>query len=311
MRAGTGVGRKFAFSSLAVALGFAISLAGTSQANADPTAVGLGAAQSFAVVAHTTVTNTGPSIISGDLGLTSGTSVTGFPAGVMATGNIHINDGPAIAARAALNTAYTDAANTTLPAPIAVGDLAGQVLVGGLYKGDAITNSGTLTLSGDASSVWIFQASSTLITSAGSQIVLEPGVNPCNVFWQVTSSATLGTSSSMVGTVMALTSISAKTGATVNGRLLAYNGAVTLDTNTITVPAACAGTIQPGGTKTSSSPSPSPSPVVTPERPKLAETGVNAAPYIFGAVTLIGGGVVLLMISGAKSRRRRGGRLSE
>lgn len=303
MRAGTGVGRKFAVSTLAVGLGVAMSVAGVSQANADPIPVGLGAAQSFAVLGHTTVTNTGPSTISGDLGLTSGTSVPGFPPGIMATGRIHTNDGPAIAARAALNTAYTDAANTTLPTPIAVGDLAGQTLVGGLYKGDAITNTGTLTLSGDASSVWIFQASSTLITSAASHVVLEPGVDPCNVFWQVTSSATLGTNSTMVGTVMAHESISATTGASVQGRLLAYTGAVTLDTNTITVPSTCAGTIQPGGTTTS--------PIAAPERPKLAATGLDVGPYIIGILTLIGGGVALLMISASKSRRRRGGRLSQ
>lgn len=295
---------KVAMSSLAVALGIALSVAGVGQANADPATVGLGAAGSFAVLGHTTVTNTGPSTISGDLGLTPGSAVTGFPPGVMTTGNIHISDGPATDAMLALNTAYLDAAGRTPPILPAVTDLAGSTLVGGLYKGDALSNTGTLTLTGGPDSVWIFQASSTLITNADSKVVLGQGVNPCNVFWQVGSSVTLGTNSTMVGTVMALTSIAATTGASVEGRLLALNGAVTLDTNTVTVPAACAGTIAAGGTKTS--------PAVTPpERPKLAATGLDVGPYIIGILTLIGGGVVLLLISENKSRRRNTGRLNK
>jgi hypothetical protein len=288
--------RRFAVSALAVGLGIAISVAGASQAYAFPTSVDLGAAQGFAVLGHTTVTNTGPSLISGDLGVTPGSSAPGFPPGQMLTGNIHISDGPAGDAMAAATAAYTDAAGRTPPDSSGLTDLANKTLVGGLYKGGALSNTGTLVLdgAGNANSVWIFQADSTLITNSSSVVSLINGANPCNVFWQVTSSTTLGTNSTMVGTIISLTSISASTGASVDGRLFALNGAVTLDDNRVTVPATCAGTIAPGGTKTS----------------PLAATGIDIRVPLFASLTLAFGGAVLLLVSGTNSRRRRGGRLA-
>lgn len=288
--------RKFAIPALAVGLGIAISVAGASQAYAYPTSVSLGAAQGFAVLGHTTVTNTGPSLISGDLGVTPGSSAPGFPPGQMLTGNIHISDGPAGDAMAAATAAYTDAAGRTPPDSAGLTDLSGLNLVGGLYKGGALSNTGTLTLNGagNANSVWIFQADSTLITNSSSVVELTNGANPCNVFWQVTSSTTLGTNSTMVGTIISLTSISASTGASVDGRLFALNGAVTLDDNRVTVPATCAGTIAPGGSKTS----------------PLAATGIDVRVPVLASLALAGGGGVLLLVSVANSRRRRGGRLA-
>ncbi len=277
-------------------IAIAVSVAGASQAYAYPTTVGLGAAQGFAVLGHTTVTNTGPSLISGDLGVTPGSSAPGFPPGQMLTGNIHVSDGPAGDAMAAATAAYTDAAGRTPPDTAGLTDLAGLSLVGGLYKGGELSNTGTLTLdgAGDADSVWIFQADSTLITDSSSVVELINEADPCNVFWQVTSSATLGTNSTMVGTIISLTSISAFTGASVDGRLFALNGAVTLDDNRVTVPPTCAGTIAPGGTKAS----------------PLADTGIDISVPLFASLVVVIGGVALLIVSGTNSRRRRGGRLT-
>lgn len=158
-------------------------------------------------------------------------------------------------------------------------------------------------MSGDESSVFIFQATSTLIADSGSEILLLGGVNPCNVFWQVATSATLGTNSTMVGTVMAQQSIAATTGASVEGRLLALNGAGTLDNNIVNA-AECAGPAAEGGTK--------PIPTDTPSNaPELGATGTDVGLPIIAILTLLGGGVALLMISESKSRRRRGGPLSE
>jgi LPXTG-motif cell wall-anchored protein len=220
---------------LVLALGGFVALSHPAAA-AEPT-VDLGNTQSFVVLAATTVTNTGPSVISGDLGVSPGTAVTGFPPGVVANGSSHSADDEAAAARAALLTAWSGAAGRATDVTVTA-DLAGQRLVGGVYTGGALALNGTLTLDAEnvADTVWIFQASSTLITGSSSRIVLVNGANPCNVFWQVGSSATIGTGTTFVGTVMALTSITANTGARVEGRLLAHDGAVTLDSNLISRP---------------------------------------------------------------------------
>lgn len=224
-------------------LSTAVALIGSGPAEAAQATVGLGTAASYAVVAGTTVTNTGASTISGNLGVSPGTSVTGFPPGTVINGTIQSATTSAAQAQSDLTTAYNDAAGRT-PVTTVTADLGGQTLVPGVYSGGALGLTGTLTLDaqGNSSAVFIFQASSTLITASSSTIALIGGANACNVFWQVGSSATLGTSSVFVGSVLALTSIAADTGASVSGRLLARNGAVTLDTNTITSPTGCAST---------------------------------------------------------------------
>jgi hypothetical protein len=223
------------------------SLASTAQAASVP----LGTADSFAVLAGSTVTNTGPSVISGDLGVSPGTAVTGFPPGTVTAGAVHAADAVALQSQRDLVTAYNDAAGRSSTATISA-DLAGSTLTPGVYtSASSLGLSGALTLDarGDRNAVFVFQAGSTLTAASASRVLLIGGAQACNVFWQVGSSATIGTTSAFVGNIMALTSISLTTGATLNGRALARNGAVTLDTNTITK-AACAtpGSTPPAGT---------------------------------------------------------------
>ncbi|HET7082973.1 MAG TPA: ice-binding family protein [Candidatus Limnocylindria bacterium] len=224
---------------LALTASMAVVMA--TSALAAPTSVGLGTAKSFAVLAGETITNTGPTKITGDIGLHPGSAVTGFSS-VTYVGALHLADGVALQAKNALVTAYNDAAGRTPVTTIAT-ELGGQVLKAGVYDSAAGTFgvTGTLTLDaeGDSQAVFIFQMASTLITAPASSVALINGASACNVFWQVGSSATLETTTSFKGTIMALTSIALKTGATLQGRALARNGAVTLDTNVITS-AACA-----------------------------------------------------------------------
>lgn len=202
------------------------------------TAPNLGTAAAASVVAGSAVTNNGSSTLSGNLDLYPGTAVTGFPPGVVGgTQNIGgPTGGPANVAANDVTSAYLQvkAAPTTA---VMNTDLGGQSLTPGVYSASSgMSLTGTLTLVGDASSVFIFQAVSTLITAPGSRVVLSGGVQACNVDWQVGSSATIGTTTSFVGNILALASISMNTGATLEGRALAQTGAVTLDDNTITSP---------------------------------------------------------------------------
>ncbi len=196
--------------------------------------VGLGPADSFSVLAGSTITNTGPTTMFGDLGLSPGSSVTGAP---HVLGETHVDDAVAIGAKNALTTAYNDAASR--PGNGSAGtDLAGQVFLPGVRTASSslLLSSGSVTLDalGNRDAVFIFQIGSTLITGSNTSVQLTGGAQACNVFWQVGSSATLGTGTSFVGTIMALATITAGTAATIHGRLLASTGAVNLDTNTIT-----------------------------------------------------------------------------
>jgi hypothetical protein len=199
--------------------------------------VALNSAGTFAVLASSTVTNTGPTLITGDVGVSPGTAVTGFPPGMVVpgTGAIHAGDGTAAAAQNDLTTAYNDAAGRTTPASVS-GDLGGLTLFPGLYQSTSslqITGILRLDAQGNTNSVFIFQIASTLTTLSGSQVILQNGAQAANIFWQVGSSATLGTNSIFNGTILAQASVTLTTGAALNGRALARTGAVTLDTNTI------------------------------------------------------------------------------
>jgi len=189
----------------------------------------------FSVLAGSTVTNTGSTTVSGDVGVSPGTAVTGFPPG-LASGAIHKADSAAAQAQAALTAGYIDAAGRSGGTAVS-GDLVGRTLTAGVYKSTsslAVSGDVTLDAQGDSSAVFIFQIASTLTTGSGSHVVLANGAKACNVFWQVGSSATLGTYSDFKGNILALTSITITTGVNLDGRALARNGAVTLDTDVIT-----------------------------------------------------------------------------
>jgi hypothetical protein len=213
-------------------------LIATQNAASAATVPPLGNASGFAVLAGTTVTNTGPSTVNGDLGLSPGTSVTGFPPGTV-NGTQHVGDAAAAAAQTDLTTAYNNAAGQapTTSGLSAIGG--GPALTPGVYNAaSSLGVTGTVTLDGqgDPNAVFIFQIGSTLTTASGSAISLTNGAQACNVFWQVGSSATLGTGSGFAGSILALTSITVTTGNTIVGRVLARNGAVTLDDDTISAP---------------------------------------------------------------------------
>jgi len=201
------------------------------------TLVPLGTAGNYAVIAGTTVTNTGPTWITGQVALSPGSAVTGFPPGV--SGHRDVANGAAVQAKVDLTTAYNNAAGQT-PFITISGNIGGRTLIAGTYRTTGGL-TGTLTLDGKGSSsgVWIFQQPSTLITGTSSRVRLINGAQPCDVFWQVGSSATIAVSTTFVGNIMALTSIAMQTGATLNGRAMARNGAVTLDTNRIIQPSGC------------------------------------------------------------------------
>jgi type VI secretion system secreted protein VgrG len=210
---------------------------GTQAALAATATVNLGTSAAYAVLAGSTITNTGPTSIGGDIGLSPGTAVTGFPPGSQTSGTMNVTNAAALGAENDLITASVDAAGRT-PFTTVTGDLGGTTLVGGVYQSAssmALTGSVTLNGAGDPNTVWIFQAGTTLTTASASHVVLENDAQACNVFWQVGSSATLGTTTNFAGTIMATQSITLDTNATVNGRVLALNGAVTMDTNTIDV----------------------------------------------------------------------------
>jgi len=203
--------------------------------------VPMGSAANFDVLGASTVTNTGPTIIiGGDLGLSPGSSVTGFPPGILnSPGVMHLTDPVAAQAQLDLSIAYNYIAGLT-GAALLPGDMSGLTLTPGLYKtaSTVMLSGGNVTLDaqGNANAIFIFQIGSTLTTITGTQVVLAGGAQAKNIFWQVGSSATLGTNSIFKGNILALASITITTGVNLEGRALAQTAAVTLDTNTITAP---------------------------------------------------------------------------
>ena len=201
--------------------------------------VDLKSAAVFAVLAGSTVTNTGQTVVVGDLGVSPGTALTGFLPGKV-IGTVHLGDPTAANSEADLTMAYNDAAGRTRCPVSLAGNLGGLTLAPGLYKSTSSLeiSSGDLVLDGKGSSkaVFIFQMSITLTTTPGRQVILKGGARAANVFWQVGSSATLGTTTIFKGTIMADQAITLNTGATLEGRALARVAAVALDTNTVNRP---------------------------------------------------------------------------
>jgi hypothetical protein len=210
------------------------------QSGCNSGAVALGSAASFAVLAGSTVTNTGSSVVTGDVGVSPGAAIVGFPPGQVNGGATHAADSASAAAMAALTVAYNCAAGRTTGAVSVAGNIGGQTLTAGLYKSTSslAISSGDLTLDarGDPNAVWVFQVASTLTTTSGRQVILSGGARASNVFWQVGSSATIGTTSVFVGTIMADQAVTLNTGSSLNGRALARIGAATLDSCTVTRP---------------------------------------------------------------------------
>jgi type VI secretion system secreted protein VgrG len=201
------------------------------------TAPGLGTATSFAVLAASTVTNAGAvgTIVTGDLGVSPGSAVTGFPPGVV-VGTIHAADAVAAQAQADALVAYNNLAGQACDTNLTSQDLGGLTLTPGVYCfASSAQLSGILTLDGqgDPNAVFVFQIGSTLTTASASSVLLTNGASACNVFWQIGSSATLGTGTSFNGNLLAFTSITLTSNASIAGRALAQSGAVTLDTNPI------------------------------------------------------------------------------
>jgi len=192
----------------------------------------LGSASQFAVLAGSTVTSTGATNVSGSVGVAPGTAITGTING----GSVHAGDSVAQNAQNDLTNGYNSLKNRSGAVNLTGKDLGGMTLAPGVYKFNAscALSSGTLTLQGDASSEWIFQIGSTLLTSANTSVQMSGGASASNVYWQVGSSATIATQTNMCGNIIAYASITMNTSARLNGRALARVGAVTLMSNNIT-----------------------------------------------------------------------------
>jgi hypothetical protein len=204
-------------------------------ANATANGIPLGTDNNFAVLGGSTVTSAGPTIVTGDLGVSPGTAVTGFGPGTV-VGTIHQADPVAAQAQLDLTVAYNAAAAKVNPTLLPA-DIGGKVIPPGTYNAPvslAITGNVTLDGQNNPNAVFVFQIPSTLTASTTSSVTLINGANACNIFWQVGSSATINSGSIFNGNVLALASISLGTGTVVNGRVLARNGAVTMLSNIVT-----------------------------------------------------------------------------
>lgn len=212
-------------------LGFIALLSGPSTAVAQPLS-------SFAVLGGSTVTNTNATMVTGNLGVSPGSAVTGFPPGIVAGGTIHAADAVAAQAQSDLTILYNSLAGSACNTDLTGQDLGGKTLTPGVYcfsTSAQLTGTLTLDAQGNPNAVFIFKIGSTLTTASASSVLLINSASSCGVFWQVGSSAILGTGTALAGSIVALTSITLNTGASVTGRVLARNGAVTLDSNNVTV----------------------------------------------------------------------------
>jgi ice-binding like protein len=200
----------------------------------------LGPAGTFSILAGSTVTNTGATTtIVGDVGVSPGTAITGIPAGQPTGGSLHAGDAAAATAQTALTSTYNDLAGRACGTNLTSLDLGGMTLAPGVYcfnSSAALTGTVTLDAQGNASAVFVFQIGSTLTTASSAAVVLSGGALASNVYWQVGSSATLGTGTNFRGNIVALQSITLNTGASLSGRALARNAAVTLDANAVALP---------------------------------------------------------------------------
>jgi hypothetical protein len=277
MSSPTHLKRGFAGVILAVALALAVPVA----AQAAP--VNLATVNPFVALAGTTVTNTGPSVLNGDLGVAPGTALTGFGLPAVVNGATHNNDAVAGQAQSDLTNAYNVAAGQPVsPADDLSGtDLGNRTLTAGAYRYTSsalLTGPLTLDAQGDPNAQFVFLIGAELTTESASSVVLINGASPCNVYWQVGSSATLGTTTAFEGNLMALTSISLNNGASVIGRVLARNGQISLINNVLTRPL-CAtetttppsveppsGTVPPGAPGTTGPATPGGGSAVSPNR---------------------------------------------
>jgi type VI secretion system secreted protein VgrG len=239
------------------------------QVRAMAVAPSLGVADSFGVLGASTVTNTGPTVVNGDLGISPGNACTGFPApctgggpGIV-TGTIHAGNATSLAAQNSITTAYNALAGQPCNVDLTGTDLGGLTLTPGAYCfSSSAFLTGTLRLNalGNPGAVWVFQIGSTLITASGSRVLFTNGGQACGAFWQVGSSATLGTATAFGGNILALASITATTGATNSGGLFARTAAVTLDSNIVSRVGSC----QSGPPPPPPTPLPGPVPTLPP-----------------------------------------------
>ncbi|MHB8362607.1 MAG: ice-binding family protein [Patescibacteria group bacterium] len=280
--------RSFVSSLLIVSFTSTVLLLSPIQIHATGTAPSLGTAGSFSVLGSSTVTNTGSSVLTGNLGVSPGTAITGFPPGIV-NGKTYAAGSVPLQAQGDITAAYIDLAGQSCSSTnnLTGQDLGGKSLTPGVYcYSSSAQLTGTLTLNGEGntSSVFIFQMGSTLTTATNSSISLINGAQACNIFWQVGSSATLGTYTNFKGNILALTSITFDTGANSDGGAYARNGAVTLDGNTITQ-APCATTASSTGTTGSTGTSTPAS--TTNKNLTLPNTGFDTPTYIMFGIGLI------------------------
>ena len=215
-----------------------IALPQSADAAAAVPKISIGVAATYCALGATTVTNTGNTVCNRDVGVYPGTAITGFPPG---TGTLHPGDASAKAAQTAAHAAYTSAVALP-PTATLTGDLGGKTLTPGVYRFSSSAQlTGTLTLNGqnDKNAQFVFQIGSTITTASAAKVVLINGARACHVIWAVGSSATLGTTTAFQGDVLAVTSITATTGVSNVGSLIALGAAVTLDTNKLTAVPTC------------------------------------------------------------------------